>query len=287
VPQDAECFICKTSINSMPRSSEGIVRGCACRGTMGLAHLSCLVRQAETAANEYEDQGTGEGMKKWDRCFDCGQNFHGAVFHALAWAMWKTYLGRPEADPYRALSMGVLGGTLRNSRRLEEALPVLEAYLAITQRYGLEATGAQTNLANCLGDLGRHDEALVLCREIYARRVASFGVSDVDTIMSSLNMTSSMLKIKRWDDATTLLRDQLLPVARRSLGSDHDLTLALRQNLADALSYNRERTRDDLLEAETILQDVVQRRRRVFGPAHPETLRCEHGLAFIAASRAR
>ena len=27
-------------------------------------------------------------------------------------------------------------------------------------------------------------------------------------------------------------------------------------------------TGDDLLEAETILQDVIQRRRRVFGPAH-------------------
>ena len=26
-----------------------------------------------------------------------------------------------------------------------------------------------------------------------------------------------------------------------------------------------------MLEAETIMQDVVQRRRRVFGPAHPET----------------
>merc|ERR1719174_2540243 len=71
VPQDAECFICKTSINSMPRSSEGIVRGCACRGTMGLAHLSCLVRQGEMSVKEKEELNTGEGMQKWDRCFDC------------------------------------------------------------------------------------------------------------------------------------------------------------------------------------------------------------------------
>ena len=35
VPQGAECFICRSSIEGM-----GIVRGCACRGTMGLAHLS-------------------------------------------------------------------------------------------------------------------------------------------------------------------------------------------------------------------------------------------------------
>ena len=46
VPQDAECFICKSSVEG-----KGIVRGCACRGTMGLAHLSCLVRQAQVAAS--------------------------------------------------------------------------------------------------------------------------------------------------------------------------------------------------------------------------------------------
>ena len=46
VPQDAECFICKSSVEG-----KGIVRGCACRGTMGLAHLSCLVRQAQVAVS--------------------------------------------------------------------------------------------------------------------------------------------------------------------------------------------------------------------------------------------
>ena len=38
-------------------------------------------------------------------------------------------------------------------------------------------------------------------------------------------------------------------------------------------------TGDDLLEAETIMQDVVQRRRRVFGPAHPETRAAERELS--------
>ena len=88
VPQDAECFICGCSINSMPRSSEGIVRGCACRGTMGLAHVTCLVRQADMSVKEYEDQGTGEGFLKWQKCFDCGQDFHGPVQLALGWACW-------------------------------------------------------------------------------------------------------------------------------------------------------------------------------------------------------
>ena len=43
----------------------------------------------------------------------------------------------------------------------------------------------------------------------------------------------------------------------------------------------------DLLEAETILQDVVQRRRRVFGPAHPDTRLTETALSQVRAKLAR
>ena len=79
------------------------------------------------------------------------------------------------------------------------------------------------------------------------------------------------------------------------------MTLMLNQQLAGALVQNPERTGDDLrlnrhdprrptrdpntgddlLEAETIMRDVVQRRRRVFGPAHPDTLRAEGLLSKL------
>ena len=42
-------------------------------------------------------------------------------------------------------------------------------------------------------------------------------------------------------------------------------------------------TGDDVLEAETIIQDVVQRRRRVFGSAHPLTRNAEHSLSRVRA----
>ena len=45
-------------------------------------------------------------------------------------------------------------------------------------------------------------------------------------------------------------------------------------------------TGDDLLEAETIMQDVVQRRRRVFGPAHPDTVCAEATLSEVRATLA-
>jgi len=77
--------------------------------------LSCLVRQAEVATKEYDEQRTGEGILKWTKCFDCGQDFHGAVRLALGWAAWKTYLGRPDTDWNRCASMGVLGSALTGS----------------------------------------------------------------------------------------------------------------------------------------------------------------------------
>jgi len=65
------------------------------------------------------------------------------------------------------------------------------------------------------------------------------------------------------------------------------LTLALGQNLAGALMNDPEPTRDDLLEAETIMQDVTQRRRRVSGPAHPHTLHAKILLSAVRRKLAR
>ena len=48
------------------------------------------------------------------------------------------------------------------------------------------------------------------------------------------------------DESTALLRDQLLPVARRSLGANHRLTLSLSHNLSANLQFDPESTRGDL-----------------------------------------
>ena len=198
------------------------------------------------------------------------------------------YLGRPEANGTRCNALGALGDSLLKSRP-EEALPVLEANLALNRRYwprSKETVTAESNVASCLDHLGRFDEALVLKREIYAIAVASSGASDEYTIMMGSNLSISMLGLGLWDEATTFTRDQLLPVARRSLGSDHDSTLNLNMSLAGALAEGPAHIRD-LLEAETIMSDVVQRRRRVFGPAHPETIIAQKNLSRIRANLAR
>ena len=85
----------------------------------------------------------------------------------------------------------------------------------------------------------RNDEALVLYRQIYARRVEKEGVSHLATITSALSLAVALGSLKHWDEAISLLRDQL-PVARRSLGADHHLTLLNKSVTADP-----ERTRDN------------------------------------------
>ena len=117
-----------------------------------------------------------------------------------------------------------------------------------------------------------------------------------------------MFKTRRWNQAISLARDQLPPLARQSMGADHTLTLDLNQDLAVFLSGNPECTRDDprlnqhnsrrrrnlnpntgndLREAETIMQDVAQRRRRVFGSTRPDALRAESTLSEVRLRCAR
>ena len=114
----------------------------------------------------------GRGEYEVEQCFDCGQDFHGVVRLALGWAAWKTYLARPETDWTRCNAIGTLGSAILKSGQPDDAILVLEASLALRRRYWSHDDNVilitQTNLAVCLDHLGRHDEALVLQREIYA-----------------------------------------------------------------------------------------------------------------------
>ena len=105
------CYICTQALHW--KTKEGLVRGCACRGTAGFAHVSCLAEQAKILVAEAEENNLGdktwnEKWRRWDECSLCEQDYYGVVRCALGWACWKTYLGRPEADWARRLAMGIL-----------------------------------------------------------------------------------------------------------------------------------------------------------------------------------
>ena len=105
------------------------MRGCACRGTAGFAHVSCLAEQAKILVAEAEENNLGdkawnERFRRWDTCGLCEQRYHGVAYCALGWACWKTYVGRPEADWARVSALTELGNGLSNANYDEDALSV-------------------------------------------------------------------------------------------------------------------------------------------------------------------
>ena len=125
-------------------------------------------------------------------------------------------------------------------------------------------------------------------REIYAGMQHLEGPNHENSFLAAFHLASSLIRTENWAEALELLRERA-PWARRALGPDHELTLCLRRTLGASLtmnarvkadiSYLRERERY-LIEAETILEDVLRRFRRVFGESHPDTKHTEEKLVF-------
>jgi hypothetical protein len=168
------CFICTQALHW--KTKEGLVRGCACRGTAGFAHVSCLAEQAkilldEAEENNLSDKVLDERWARWYTCSLCKQRYHSVVLCALGWACWKTYLGRPETDQARLLAMTALGNGLSSAEKYEDALSVQEAELSMARRVGgsaLSILDLQTNLADTYRLLGRIEEALLMQRDVYS-----------------------------------------------------------------------------------------------------------------------
>ena len=79
-----------------------------------------------------------------------------------------------------------------------------------------------------------------------------------------------------------------MPVARRVLGENNDLTLKMRGLYAQSLYEDTTATLDDLREAATTLEEAERTARRVLGGAHPVAGEIEENLLLArAALRAR
>ena len=267
------CFICMDG-----DSEEGLVRGCACRGAAGFAHVSCLAEQAKILVAEAEEKNLGvkavnERWARWYTCRLCEQRYHGVVMCALGWACWKTYLGRPETDGPRQSAMNLLGNGLSDARRDEDALFVKEAELSMMRRLGASECNilvVQGNLASTYEALGRREEALCLRHDVYSETLKLEGEESDDALREANNYAASFMHAKRFEEAKSLLI-KTMPVARRVLGTGGYFTLKMRWLYAMALYMDAGATLDDLREAVTTLEDTVRVARRVLGGAHPTT----------------
>ena len=258
---------------------------CACRGTAGFAHVSCLAEQAKILIEEAEENNLGakalfERNGRWSTCSLCEQIYHGVVAGALGWACWKTYVGRPENDKIRFNAMNLLGNGLFSAKRHEDALSVYEAQLSMRRRHGDSGETllvVQDNLANSYQVLGRHEEAHRVRRDVYSARLKLNGEEDRQTLGAAHNYASSLIRLQRFEETKALMR-KTIPVARRVLGEYYVLTLMMRWIYAEAVWRDYDAPLDDVREAVTGLEDLARDSRRVLGGAHPRTTGIERSL---------
>ena len=290
-----KCYICLEAVH--PHTGEGLVRGCGCGDRdgvaspeLGVAHVSCLARQAkvlfaEAQENNLDYKVKNERWKQWTTCGLCGQEYHGVVRCALGWGCWKTYVGLPEGDWNRNGALTMLGNGLNESGRHEDWLAILEVQLATLRRLGSiegQIMVTRSNLALCLSKLGRLEESLAIKREVYAREKVLLGTSHLNTLITGRNLLFTLNKLKHYVEVKALARRELVPRSRHTFGSEHDIALGIQQNYAEALFNDPTAFRADILQAVAILEDVVRAYRRVLGKHHPDTL-C--ALAYLERAR--
>ena len=193
------CYICTETLHW--KTKEGLVRGCACRGTAGFAHVSCLAEQAkillaEAEENNWDDDRWMPRWARWHTCSMCEQEYYGVVRGALGWACWKTHVGRPETDDTLGMAMTVLGNGLSGAEHYEDALTVSEAQLATLLRLGSPERSVlvtQSNLAGTYQMLGRKEQALRMLRDVYFGRVELHGEEHENTLRAASNYASSLI----------------------------------------------------------------------------------------------
>ena len=135
----------------------------------------------------------------------------------------------------------------------------------------------QSNLATSYQRLGRTEDALRTQRGVYSGTLKLHGEETRETLREANNYADSLTRSERFEEARSLLR-KMIPVARRVLGENHDLTLKMRWIYMRAFYEDNCATLDDLREAVKSLEDMTRTARRVLGGAHPVTSAIEDAL---------
>ena len=114
-------------------------------------------------------------------------------------------------------------------------------------------------------------------QEVYSRHLKLNGKDHRETLREAGNYAMSLIDLRRFEEARSLLR-KTTPMARRVLGESDGLTLRMRWLYARAFFLDGNVTLDDLREAVTALEDSTRIARRVLGSTHPVTKAVEFRL---------
>ena len=92
-----------------------------------------------------------------------------------------------------------------------------------------------------------------------------------------LNLSTSLVNTSKFAEARAFIHDQMA-LAKRILGSDHDLTLAFQWGYARAFTLDKSVSADQLVEVATTLEKTLKTAQRVLGREHPRTGNIRYAL---------
>ena len=135
----------------------------------------------------------------------------------------------------------------------------------------------QCNLAVTYEKLGRHEEALQMKQDVYSGRMELYGEEHGETVRDAFNYAVSLVRLKRFEEARSLLR-RTLPIVQRVARDSSEVSIRMKTLYAQSLYHDAAATLDDLRQAVMTIEDTIQIARRVFGGAHPTTEEMEVAL---------
>jgi hypothetical protein len=265
------------------------VRGCACRGTAGFAHLTCLAEQTkilvtEALENNLDDKTLVERFGRWNTCSLCEQEYHGPVLCALGWACWRTYLDDDFGVTCESMAIDMLAKSLIKNKRWEEALraykyklPILRTAVSRDSSFQVSVLGAMRAIRLCLEHLGRADEALLTAREIYREASQFYGSSSIKTLDEALRLSNALMRQQYHREAKQILSAAVTKAENVFDSGKHSTTvLNLKNSYAAALYsfhfYGHDDYRGDLRKALVIMEELVETFSLVYGPNHNRTM---------------
>ena len=280
-----KCYICGDD-------KEGLVRMCACRGTAGFAHVSCLAEQAKILMDEAEENNLGkkELNRRWTRWSSCGlceQQYHGVVSCALGWACWRAYHTRvavadelfltTNCNAYRELAAG-----LGEAQRHAEAIGVHETHFQVFQRLRpddeLGLLALKSNTAGALESAHRFDDAIFIFRGLMDYADRQMTPESEFPLVTAVNFGRALMRCaatqpgKRhlFSEARSLLRDRM-PLAERITGLESRLTLQMVDVYANATILDIDCPIETILDVKALVERKLPTMRRVLGASHPVT----------------
>ncbi|KAL7429293.1 hypothetical protein ACHAXM_001621 [Skeletonema potamos] len=289
--EDAPC--CWVCLEEEEEESGALVRNCSCRGSSGFAHLSCMIKHAESKVMRVQIGDLDAFMSSFQTCPNCNQDYQDDIHSEMTRAM-VTFVERDFEGILRhgvlhlaslAERLGVLDVERKEDR--SEGEEICSKLLSIIEemksddeiRDNWERRGiiaAEANAYVTMGGFARKigsEEKLKEAKKYFEKTRDIYSVMDdgddemmtsfFDNAISNLDAKIKGEKISH-DESTeiTLFRSRYEYLLRTNGGGD-PTTINAGVDLVDLLRLTKHS-----LEAERLVQNLVVTSNQVHGPAH-------------------